>query len=118
MRFAGCSSKRSCRFARRATFAIQLAHAAGDNAPGSEAGFTWVRVAEWLAGPNWGTQFTPRVGDEVLIDFMEGDVDRPMVVGSLYNDQAIPPYAAGHDGPANHAGHLSGFHSQTPMYCT
>lgn len=90
-----------------------LAHAAGDNAPGSEAGFTWVRVAEWLAGPNWGTQFTPRVGDEVLIDFMEGDVDRPMVVGSLYNDQAIPPYAAGHDGPANHAGHLSGFHSQT-----
>lgn len=78
-----------------------------------EAGFTWVRVAEWLAGPNWGSQFTPRAGDEVLVDFVEADIDRPIVVGSLYNDQALPPYAAGHDGPANHAGHLSGFHSQT-----
>ncbi|MGQ5523272.1 type VI secretion system Vgr family protein [Chitinimonas sp. PSY-7] len=89
-----------------------LAHNTGDNAPGSEAGFTWVRLAEWLAGPNWGTHFTPRVGDEVLIAFIDGDIDRPMVVGSAYNDQATPPYAAGHDGPANHAGHLSGFHSQ------
>ncbi|PHV11076.1 type VI secretion system Vgr family protein [Chitinimonas sp. BJB300] len=90
-----------------------MAHPAGDNAPGNEAGFTWVRLAEWLAGPNWGTQFTPRVGDEVLINFIDGDIDRPLVVGSAYNDQATPPYAAGHDGPANHAGHLSGFHSQT-----
>ncbi|PHV13174.1 type VI secretion system Vgr family protein [Chitinimonas sp. BJB300] len=90
-----------------------MAHPVGDNAPGNDAGFTWVRLAEWLAGPNWGTHFTPRVGDEVLITFMDGDIDRPLVTGSAYNDQATPPYAAGHDGPANHAGHLSGFHSQS-----
>lgn len=89
-----------------------LAHPSGDNAPNTEQSFTWVRVAEWLAGPNWGSHFTPRVGDEVLVDFVESDIDRPIIVGSLYNEQAIPPFSAGHDGTANHAGHLSGFHSQ------
>jgi type VI secretion system secreted protein VgrG len=50
------------------------------NAPGSDASGTWVRVAEALAGPNWGTQFTPRIGTEVLVDFIDGDMDQPLVV--------------------------------------
>jgi len=46
------------------------------SAPGDERSGTWVRVAEALAGPNWGSQFTPRIGTEVLVDFIEGDMDR------------------------------------------
>ncbi|KAB8060132.1 type VI secretion system Vgr family protein [Janthinobacterium violaceinigrum] len=81
------------------------------NAPGNEASGTWVRVAEALAGPNWGSQFTPRIGTEVLIDFIEGDMDRPLVVAQLYTGSDAPPYAAGVDANVNHAGVLSGIHS-------
>ena len=45
----------------------------------------WLRVSQRYAGPGVGTQFLPRVGQEVLIGFLEGDIDRPIVVGSLYN---------------------------------
>lgn len=82
------------------------------NAPGDAGAFTWVRLAEWLAGPNYGSSFTPRVGDEVLIDFIENDIDRPLIVGSLYSEQDLPPYSAGEEANSNHAGALSGFHSQ------
>lgn len=81
------------------------------NAPGDETSGTWVRVAEALAGPNWGSQFTPRIGTEVLIDFIEGDMDRPVVVAQLYTGSDAPPFAAGVDSGANHAGTLSGIHS-------
>jgi type VI secretion system secreted protein VgrG len=81
------------------------------NAPGDEKSGTWVRVAEALAGPNWGSQFTPRIGTEVLVDFIEGDMDRPIVVAQLYTGSDAPPFAAGMDSGVNHAGTLSGIHS-------
>ena len=56
-----------------------------DNAPGSDGAWTWVRVAAAWAGDNWGSVLLPRRGQEVLIAFMEGDLDRPVVVGSVHN---------------------------------
>lgn len=81
------------------------------NAPGDDSSGTWVRVAEALAGPNWGSQFTPRIGTEVLVDFIANDMDRPLVVAQLYTGSDQPPYAAGVDSGVNHAGTLSGIHS-------
>jgi type VI secretion system secreted protein VgrG len=54
----------------------------------------WVRVIQPWAGPGWGVQFTPRVGMEVAVAFLEGDVNRPVVVGSLYNSSNTPIFAA------------------------
>lgn len=81
------------------------------HAPGDERSGTWVRVAEALAGPNWGSQFTPRIGTEVLVDFIEGDMDRPLVVAQLYTGSDLPPFSAGEESGVNHAGTLSGIHS-------
>lgn len=53
----------------------------------------WVRVASPWAGKNWGAVHIPRIGQEVIVDFLEGDPDRPIVVGSVYNAQQMPPYA-------------------------
>lgn len=53
---------------------------------------TLLRVAQGWAGKGWGTYFWPRVDDEVLIDFMEGDPDQPIVVGSVYNGVNMPKY--------------------------
>lgn len=52
----------------------------------------WVRVTQALAGPGWGSMFIPRVGMEVLVDFLEGNPDRPIVVGCVYNGKNGPPY--------------------------
>lgn len=82
-----------------------------NNAPSNETSGTWVRVSEALAGPNWGTQFTPRIGVEVLVDFINADMDQPVVVAQLYNGQDTPPFAAGVDSGVNHGGTLSGWHS-------
>jgi type VI secretion system secreted protein VgrG len=57
----------------------------------------WLRVASTWAGKNWGAVHIPRIGQEVLVDFLEGDPDRPIVVGSVYNADQMPPY----DLPAN-----------------
>lgn len=59
----------------------------------------WIRVAQAWSGKKWGAQFLPRVGQEVLISFLEGDPDRPIVVGSVYNADQMPTY----DLPANKA---------------
>ena len=81
------------------------------NAPGDATSGTWVRVAEWLAGPNWGSHFLPRIGTEVLVDFVDGDIDRPIVVGQCYNGADLPPFSAGVDSGTNHPGTVSGWHS-------
>jgi uncharacterized protein (DUF2345 family) len=47
----------------------------------------WVRVAQRSAGGGLGTQFLPRIGQEVLVQFIENDIDRPIIVGALYNGQ-------------------------------
>jgi type VI secretion system secreted protein VgrG len=52
----------------------------------------WIRVAQPLAGKGWGGVFLPRVGHEVVVSFLEGDPDRPLVTGSVYNAAAQPPY--------------------------
>jgi type VI secretion system secreted protein VgrG len=83
------------------------------SAPGDDTSGAWVRVAEALAGPNWGTQFTPRIGTEVLVDFIEGDIDRPVIVAQLYTGSDPPPFAAGVDSGVEHAGVLSGIHTHS-----
>ncbi|MCX9154502.1 type VI secretion system tip protein VgrG [Niveibacterium sp. 24ML] len=71
---------------RGSNSASRLPHVSGeDNAPANESVGTWVRVASAIAGDNWGAHFTPRLGQEVLVEFSEGDVDRPIVVGLAYN---------------------------------
>ncbi len=80
------------------------------HAPGDDRSGTWVRVLQDLAGPDWGAVFTPRPGTEVLVDFIDGDIDRPVVIGQLHNGQQGLPWPAGQDSDANHAGALSGWH--------
>jgi len=51
----------------------------------------WIRCAQAWAGPGWGASFVPRVGQEVLVQFLDGDPDRPLVTGAVYNGQNPPP---------------------------
>lgn len=52
----------------------------------------WVRVAQMWGGSGWGTWFLPRIGMEVVVQFLDGNPDRPLVVGCVYNGQNKPPY--------------------------
>lgn len=52
----------------------------------------WLRVAQVWAGKQWGGLYIPRIGQEVIVDFLEGDPDRPIVTGRVYNGDAKPPY--------------------------
>ncbi len=52
----------------------------------------WVRVSQNWAGKKWGAIFMPRIGQEVIVEFIEGDPDRPIITGRVYNDKAMPPY--------------------------
>ena len=52
----------------------------------------WIRVASTFAGGQYGAIFTPRIGHEVVVDFLEGDPDRPLITGSVYNADKMPPY--------------------------
>jgi type VI secretion system secreted protein VgrG len=61
----------------------------------------WVRVAQRMAGSKMGSQFLPRIGQEVLVQFIEHGIDRPIIVGALYNGQGeggIAPTQGGQDG--------------------
>jgi type VI secretion system secreted protein VgrG len=51
-----------------------------------------VRVAQMWAGANFGAINIPRIGDEVIVDFLEGDPDRPIITGRVYNGDNMPPY--------------------------
>lgn len=57
----------------------------------------WVRVSQVWAGKNWGAMHIPRIGQEVIVEFLEGDPDRPIVTGRVYNGDQVPPYGL----PAN-----------------
>jgi type VI secretion system secreted protein VgrG len=57
----------------------------------------WVRVSQIWAGKNWGWMSIPRIGQEVIVDFLEGDPDQPIITGRVYNADQMPPYTL----PAN-----------------
>lgn len=52
----------------------------------------WIRVAQPFAGQSFGAVFLPRIGHEVLVEFLDGNPDNPIIVGSLYNDANLPPW--------------------------
>ncbi len=54
----------------------------------------WIRVASTWAGNKWGAIQIPRVGQEVVVEFLEGNPDRPLVTGGVYNAQMMPPFGA------------------------
>lgn len=60
--------------------------------PQDEGSSCWVRVAQMWAGPGWGTWFLPRIGMEVVVEFLDGNPDRPLVVGCVYNGRNGTPY--------------------------
>jgi type VI secretion system secreted protein VgrG len=53
----------------------------------------WIRVSQLWAGKSWGAIYIPRIGQEVIVEFLEGDPDRPIITGRVYNGEAMPPYA-------------------------
>jgi len=57
----------------------------------------WIRVAQLWAGNTWGGLHIPRIGQEVVVEFLEGDPDRPLITGRVYNGAQMPPYTL----PAN-----------------
>lgn len=60
--------------------------------PADESASCWVRVAQAWAGAGWGSLFIPRVGMEVVVEFLDGNPDRPLVIGCVYNGTQTPPY--------------------------
>jgi type VI secretion system secreted protein VgrG len=52
----------------------------------------WIRVSSTWAGHHWGAIALPRIGQEVIVDFLEGDPDRPIITGRVYNAKETPPY--------------------------
>ena len=60
--------------------------------PANKVDNTWVRVAQSWAGKGWGTYFWPRVKDEVVVQFLNGDPDNPVITGSVYNAVNMPKY--------------------------
>ena len=60
-------------------------------AKGDDTSSCWVRVSSAWAGQGYGGVQIPRVGDEVVVDFINGDPDRPIITGRVYNDASMPP---------------------------
>jgi type VI secretion system secreted protein VgrG len=100
-------------------------------APGDDSAGTWVRVVTPIAGANWGSNALPRVGMEVLVDFIDGNVNRPVVIASLYNGKGArdaqnnnvangagvatgnaPAWFPGESGAHAHPATLSGYKTQ------
>jgi type VI secretion system secreted protein VgrG len=81
------------------------------NAPGDHRSGTWLRVAQPCAGANWGSALLPRSGAEVLVDFVDGDIDQPLIVGQLPTPSEPLPWAAGAHTDTNHPGTISGLRS-------
>ncbi len=75
--------------------------------PGDENSSCWIRVSQPWAGKKWGGISIPRIGQEVVVEFLEGDPDRPIITGRVYNGENKPP----HDLPGKAC--LSGMKSQT-----
>jgi type VI secretion system secreted protein VgrG len=72
----------------------------------------FIRVAEPWAGKRWGSTFTPRIGQEVVVNFLEGDPDQPLIIGSVYNgDQMLPYLGEGLDPKHKHDPKVSGIKS-------
>jgi type VI secretion system secreted protein VgrG len=59
---------------------------------GDENSSCWIRVAQGWAGKNFGLVFHPRVGHEVVVDFLDGNPDRPLITGRVHNAEQMPPY--------------------------
>ncbi len=58
----------------------------------NEQSSCWIRVSQSWAGAAWGSLHLPRVGQEVIVHFLEGDPDRPLITGRVYNGEQPPPY--------------------------
>lgn len=58
----------------------------------NEKSSCWVRVSHPMAGKNWGWVSLPRIGQEVIVSFLEGNPDRPIITGRVYNAMQMPPY--------------------------
>lgn len=64
-----------------------------DQSPGEDENSScWVRVAQGWAGKGWGGFFLPRIGQEVVVSFLDGDPDRPLITGCVYNAEQVTPY--------------------------
>ncbi|MBK9374939.1 MAG: type VI secretion system tip protein VgrG [Holophagales bacterium] len=82
----------------------------------NEESSTWLRVGQLAAGRRWGASHWPRIGQEVIVDFLEGDPDQPIIVGTVYNSNQMPPYLGqGPDGKHKNDNKVSGFKSNTTM---
>jgi len=64
-----------------------------ENGAHNQTSSCWVRVSQSWAGKGWGHQFIPRIGMEVVVSFLEGNPDRPLVTGCVYNGDNDPPFA-------------------------
>lgn len=125
-------------WARGAQSHSRLRHHADEShtgAPGDDRAGTWVRVVSPIApmaGANWGGVGVPRIGQEVVVDFIDGDIDRPVVIGSVYNGRGnrdaqhnqvaagagsatgnAPAWFAGESGSHAHPAALSGIKTQS-----
>src|ERR1017187_1443744 len=76
----------------------------------------WVRVGQPIAGRRWGASFWPRIGQEVIVDFLDGDPDQPIILGSVYNADQMPPYLGDSpDGKHKNDNKLMGVKSNTTL---
>lgn len=76
----------------------------------------WIRVGTIWAGKRWGVIHIPRIGQEVIVDFIEGDPDQPIIVGSVYNADQMPAYLGqGGDPKHKHDPKLSGIKTNTTL---
>lgn len=106
-----------------------------DNAPANERSSTWVRVGAALTGVNFGSSLLPRIGQEVIISFMGGDIDRPLICGAVYNGEGnedaqhnqnngqtgritgnAPAWFAGENGEHAHPDVISGIKTQAMSF--